>query len=130
MRKRTAGFLVVLGAIAVFLVAVWNGQPRNNRVWEDNYANAAEISVRGDAFRIAPISSWSYGPKAPTRKASAPFEQTLENVKRVWYVVGLTRDDALAGHSFFLFEFRDGRVLAASVEARLEKNEAYFAPLG
>jgi hypothetical protein len=118
--------LLSLGLVAVAGLLLSLRKPSNNRLWKEDQARVAKVTLEGDIAHIKNVRNIRYG--AP----GTPYETVWENrtydlskVKRLWFIVEPFHPTMKAiAHTFISFEFEDD-FLSLSVEARKEHDEEY-----
>lgn len=125
----TAG--ISLAALAAgLLVYMSSATPRLDRDWTENLAVMPKVTIDGDSFALDPVMDWTYTADGPAQKNVTTFAGRISEVKNIWFMVEPQPGQPYAAHTLLLFEFPDDRIVALTVEARLEKNERYDATLG
>lgn len=122
--------LVVVGALA-WTATAGRHSPSTDRSWATDHARAARPVVEGDTVVVHDVRDflWSSGEEFQERYRSERY--ALADVEAVWFVLApFARRWRGLAHSFVSFEFRDGRFLAVSVEARREAHEGYSLARG
>jgi hypothetical protein len=115
----------VLFAIGVAAVMVLTRVPSHDRDWVELQARLPQVSIAGDRVEVQGVRDFSYA--GPDSVAAARYEDAVYDTARlesVWYGIAHFAGNGLA-HPFVSFLFEDGRALALSIEARLEKGETY-----
>ncbi|MEX5728120.1 hypothetical protein Ga0609869_001473 [Rhodovulum iodosum] len=115
--------------LAVAIAGVWLlSQPRNDRDWRADYARQPQVARGADAPVLRNIRNWSYAPDG-TPTATPWIERALDPgaLRQAWFVVEPFGPSPAIAHTMFAFEFEDGAVFVASIEARREVGESYSA---
>jgi len=105
--------------------------PSNNKNWETGFDVSPNIQIKGDSFTIKNLRNWKY-----TKTDVIGFDyinQTynFSQVEKAWFLVEpFSNNWEAVAHTYFVFDFKDGRTLALSIEARREKGENYNIFLG
>jgi hypothetical protein len=120
-----------LWVVAFALVLVWwlSLQPRNDRDWQPEIAQPPTAVLSGDRLILRGVRNFDY-------RSETDFTQRWE--ERTYDLSRLTGGDlflsywgpTLIAHTIVSWEFDDGQHLAASIETRKEKGEAYSALRG
>jgi len=101
--------------------------PQNNRNWESGYGTLAGVSVKRDEVKISNIRDWKYLADGSVDAKYYGDEFNARDISAVWFVVEpFSNWDGIA-HTYFIFDFTDGRNIAVSVEARREVGEDFNA---
>lgn len=118
----------VVGLI-VAIAGIWGlSEPRNDRDWRADYARQPQV-LRGEAAPVLRnIRNWSYAPDG-TPTDTPWIERSLdpEALTQAWFLVEPFWGSPAIAHTMFAFEFEDGEVFVASMEARREVGEGYSA---
>ena len=101
--------------------------PQNNRNWESGYGTLAGVSVKRDEVKISNIRDWKYLADGSVDAKYYGDKFNARDISAVWFVVEpFSNWDGIA-HTYFIFDFTDGRNIAVSVEARREVGEDFNA---
>lgn len=113
-------------AAAFVFVGWWLIQsPSNDRQWESNLAKMPRITFDGNLVTIQSIRNTEY--RSADDYTPVYYDQTfdLRHIQSVDFAVVPFKNAEAAAHTFLIFEFKDGKRLAISVEARRERGESY-----
>lgn len=120
-------------AFVIFMILVFLKKPTNDRSWTAGFEKLAEVRVENQGgaefVSIKNLRDSTYEDGGENiRYFSEEFNP--ENIEKMWFLVEpFAKLEALA-HTFFIFDFADGKTLAFSVEARKEKGEKFSALRG
>lgn len=120
-------FVLLIAASALALVLM---RPQQDRVWLPEYTRTARASLLASTqATIHNVRDWTYG---ETILTSEWIDVAVDSgdVVRTWFVLEPFADYEGIGHTFLVFEFRDGSALSFSVQARQEVGESYSALRG
>jgi hypothetical protein len=127
--SRIFSYICIVKILLVAFVAAWwfIAEPSHNRNWSPEYALLPHIQWQSTStVHIANIRDWYF------TNTSIPTEQTYRNetidlntLKKTWFFIEPFSTWSGIGHTFFSFEFTDGRSIILSVEARKEVGEEY-----
>jgi hypothetical protein len=117
---------VVGGVLGCALVLAWLSRtPSNDRVWAPDQERLPRIVI-GDTVVIEGLRDFRYAGSGITEARYIEERYSLDDLERVWFALApFARRYRGLAHSFLSFEFRDGRTVAVSVEARREAHERY-----
>ena len=104
--------------------------PRHDRPWQPNLARLPEAEIDGDIVTIRNVRNTLYlsaDEYVPRYRTDRYDLRQLASVDLL--ICPFDAAPALA-HTMLSFGFDDGRYLALSIEARLEKGESYSASIG
>ena len=119
--------LVVLALVVSGVALNWRlATPSHDRDWRADYARLPTVESSGAGYLLGNIRNWSYAPDGSASEMAwfAREVRPDELVQSYFIVEPFGGNDAIA-HTMLGFEFSDGTVLVASVEARREKGESY-----
>jgi hypothetical protein len=114
----------------VLVIAWWLAiEPSNDRDWLPEVAHPATASIEGNLVTIRNVRNFDY-------RSEADFDERWE--ERTYDLSRLRGADMFLSywgspwiaHTIVSWEFDDGQHLAASIETRKERGEAYSAVLG
>lgn len=124
-RPVQTGLAVLLAIATAFLVHVFTLQPRTDRPWQEYLSRTAHVQRTSEGFSVAPVSDWSYSPISPVDKNYGRFEANFADLENVWFMVEPSPASDWIAHTLLLFEFKGGRIVGLTIEARMEENETY-----
>lgn len=118
--------LLSLGLVAVAGLLLSLRRPSNDRVWKEDQARLARVTIVGDIAHIENVRNIRYGaPGTPYQTVWENRSYDLSKLKRLWFIVEPFHPTIKAiAHTFISFEFEDD-FLSLSVEARKEQGEEY-----
>jgi hypothetical protein len=119
--------LLIAAGVAALIVLVFQRKPRLDGDWRDHLTCLTQVTRTADGFTVSPMKDWSYTETGAKDKLYGEFAARYDDLKRIWFVVEPNGDSKYTAHTLLLFEFADDRLLAVTVEARLEKNEKWTA---
>jgi hypothetical protein len=101
-------------------------RPSHQRDWSIEQAVLPEVEIDEGVVRIRKLRDFRYEADGTPIPAYRDEEYVLAEVERVWFVLSpFNQTWRGPAHAFLSFEFRGGRHLAISVEARREAGEEY-----
>jgi hypothetical protein len=117
----------IAAAILVLALAAWSRvRPSNDRDWTPDNERVAWAEVRGDSVIVHNVRNARYRSPEDYTVAWEDRAYDLRRLRTAWFGVEPFAEDWRGpAHTFVSFGFDDGRFLAASVEIRKEKGEAY-----
>ncbi|MEL6257797.1 MAG: DUF4105 domain-containing protein [Pseudomonadota bacterium] len=126
--KAIIGAVVLAAAFAfaiLIVVAAWK-RPSHDRAWTPYLARLSGVDLYGDGFRIEHISDWTYPTKVLPQANWRSDNYMIADLDRIWLAVEpFPAMPTLMGHTLLIFQFRGGRLLGLTIEARKEANENY-----
>lgn len=136
MRIRTRSvriyvMIAVLAVLALFLGISYMRVPRTDRDWDERFMHPATVEYQQDgSVDLHSIRDWTYGIQTIADKTWRDVRVRPEDVTHVWFVLEPFSQFEAVGHTFLIFEFKDGTALSFSVEARSVKGQKYSAIAG
>lgn len=119
---------VLFCVVALLMVGAMAKPPRNDRDWYHYLAQTTHIALTPRGFAINPVTDWRYDGNGATSESYTKAAYQYGQLRKVWFLLepqpGMEEN---AAHTFLLFEFDDGHLLGATIEARRERNEKYSA---
>lgn len=115
---------ISIGLVVLFLLFAIKS-PVNQANWQAQFQVLPNISMDGDLVTIKNVRDFRYsddGEIAQVRYLDQDYK--LSEFKQAWFGLSHFSANGLA-HAFMSFEFSGDRFLAVSIEARLEKKQAY-----
>lgn len=131
LKKLRPILLVLLAILAIFIVYTYFiKKPSNDRNWEVGFEILPKIEIDGSKVTVENVRDWRYKDKDITSKKYINETYDASRIKQTWFLVEpFAKWDGIA-HTFFLFEFDDGKSVSVSVESRREKGEDFSAFMG
>jgi hypothetical protein len=121
-----AGWLVLALALLAALFAWSRVRPSNARDWTPDNARLPHAEFRGDSVVVRNVRNAVYRSTDDYTVAWEDRAYDLRTVRTAWFAVEPFEAEWRGpAHTLVSFGFDDGRYLAASVEIRKEKGEAY-----
>lgn len=125
---------VLYGIGALFLVGIFTvllwwflATPSHNREWREDYAKLPNVTWASDSMAtVENVRDWVFtSPTYPEDKTYISKKIRIEDLEQAYFMVEPFSEWSFVGHTFFLFKFKDGSTVVASIEARREKGEEY-----
>ena len=103
----------------------------HDRTWIPAQSRLPVVRTAGDRVHISHIRDFRHAPDGTSEEHWTEGEYDVSQLQRVWFALSPfePRFEGIA-HPFLTFEFKDGRTLAVSVEARREVGESYSPLMG
>lgn len=124
--------LILIGVIIISGITISNllKIPSQNRDWSEESAILPDITISNSSLNIKKLRDWRYKNKEVVSRDY--YEETfdLDKVSKTYLLFNPFGKWEGVGHSFFVFEFEDGKTVSVSVEARSEEGESYDAIRG
>ena len=99
--------------------------------WKEQLKVLSTAEFKGDLVTVKNIRNFQYD---ASEKVTVPDYYTktydLNKLKKVWFVTEPFNPGSPFSHTFLSYEFSDGSYLAITIEARLQKDEAYSLVTG
>lgn len=114
-------FVLIIG----FVIYIVTKTPSSSRNWEGGYDVLAEPTVVGDIVTIKNIRDWNYSAEKALSYNYFDSSYDSTQVSSVWFLVEPFAWWGAMAHTYFIFDFEDGRSLAFSIEVRREQGETY-----
>lgn len=129
---RIFGILIALFVLAVLCIIISNllKTPSHDRDWSEEVAILPGITLSTSTINIKNMRDWRYGYKEVRSRDYYEDTFDLEKVSKAYLLFNPFGKWDGVGHSFFVFEFEDGKTVSVSIEARSEKGESYDAIRG
>ncbi len=122
-------FLSILALAVLAVCGLWaNWQlavPSHDRNWAPVYSRQPMVDVTDGIYRVENVRNWTYGPGGETSPEWITAEIDPSQLTRVWFIEEPFGEVRAIAHTMLGFEFSDGAVHVASVEARREVGESY-----
>lgn len=116
---------VAIAALAALIVMILQRRPRPDGNWRDYLARLSHVTIEPARFSVSPMKDWTYTADGAKDKHYGEFAARFDELRRIWFVVEPNGESRYTAHTLLLFEFTDERILAVTVEARLEKGEKW-----
>ncbi len=116
-------FIIVL--ILVIFISNKLKIPSLDRDWSEDSKILPSISINENIIEIKNIRDWRYDSEKVLSKDYYDETFNLDEVEKTYLLFNPFGKWDGVGHSFFLFEFSDGKVISVSIEARREKDEEF-----
>ena len=122
-------WLLTLGGVLCLLVAL--KRPSHQRLWLEDYACLPHYQRHGQHISLHNVRANRYGaPGTPYASVYTTQHYDLSSLQRLWFAVESFSDYEAVAHTFFSFEWQDGRCLVLSIEARRQQGQVYSLWLG
>lgn len=118
--------LILVIGIGIFFSSM---EPRNDRVWLDEYEKTAVADVSTSSVTIHNVRDWVYTDEILS-KDWTDVSVDPRTITSAWFIVEPFGGIEGVGHTFLSFEFENGTFLSFSIQARQEMGEDYSAIKG
>jgi hypothetical protein len=118
-------FIVVLAALTILFTYVAYKKPVMNRDWQDDSKILPTFSISTSTIEIKNLRDWRYEKDKVVSKNYYTETFDINNLSKAHLLFNPFGQWAGVGHSFFVFEFSDGKTVSVSIEARKEVGEDY-----
>lgn len=125
MCKKISIVLAVIICIVVLILLLM--KPSQNKAWEDDSKILPSFEISSTTIQINNIRDWRYTPEEIVTKDYYDDTFDIQSLEQAYLVFNPFGKWEGVGHSFFVFEFTDGKTISVSVEARREVGEEYSA---
>lgn len=129
MKLKTFLQIIILVCILISLYFFLK-KPSNERVWTDDAKILPTFTISSSIIEVRNIRDWRYKKDEVISKEFYSETFNSEKISRVYFLINPFGKWEGVGHTFFLFEFEDGKTVSVSVEARREESENYSAIKG
>ena len=120
------GICLVIG-----MTYAYTRTPRNDRAWDERFTRPTYVQPLPDgSVKMTDVRDWSYDIGTITGKDWRDMTVRPEDITKMWFVLEPFSQFEAVGHTFLIFEFKDGTSLAFSVEARSQVGQGYSAIAG
>ena len=121
-RKISAAFIA--GACLLVVLPYLFVQPSHDRDWAVPFAKTASAEVEGNQVVFQNFRTFDYRPDGKPIPAWSTRTFDLENIRGMDFFISHWGVDYI-GHPIFSFDLGEQGHIAFTIEARMEKNEAY-----
>jgi len=121
--------LILLIAV-FFVISIFLKQPSLDRNWTDDAKILPDVTISDSTINVKNLRDWRY--KKSEVISDAYYEETfdLDKIDKAYFLLNPFGKWEGVGHTFFLFEFTDGKTVSVSVEARRPEGVSYGAVKG
>ncbi len=134
MKKFLKLLLRLLLILAVLIVIIYIlslfRRPSLNRDWADEAKILPNFTITDNTIEIRNLRDWRYEFGKVISKNYYDEVFDLDKISGAYLLFNPFGQWDGMGHSFFVFEFEDGKAVSVSIEARKEKDEDYGVILG
>ncbi|RZD47790.1 MAG: hypothetical protein CXT68_02855 [Methanobacteriota archaeon] len=122
--------LLVIGAVVSRMIwqrkVGWK-RPRNNLNWVDDCAELPhfEMAEDGNAFTLKNMRNFTWRTTKDKDIDWGDFTASIDDLVHIWFILDHFHSIKGMAHTMITFEFKDGRFITASFEARRQKGERY-----
>lgn len=123
--------ILALILISIFIItSVFFKKPSLNRNWTDDALVLPDITFSTSTIKVENLRDWRYERGVVTSKDFYTENFDIDKVSKVYFLLNPFGKWEGVGHTFFLFEFSDGKTVSISVEARRQEGVDYKAIRG
>jgi len=117
--------ILILAALTILFIFVSYKKPVMDRDWQDDSKILPSFSISTSTIEIENLRDWRYEQDKVVSKNYYSETFNINNLSKAYLLFNPFGQWAGVGHSFFVFEFNDGKTVSVSIEARKEKIEDY-----
>lgn len=126
--KTALAIILIIGA--VFILITLLKKPAQDRNWTDDAEVLPDITISDSKVKFDNLRDWRYKNKETISRDFYDEEFDLDLIENTYFLLNPFGKWEGVGHTFFLFEFSDGKTVSVSVEARREVDEKFGAIRG
>jgi hypothetical protein len=121
---------IVILILFIFFLFIFLKKPSLERNWTDDAKILPDITITDSNISVKNLRDWRY--KRGEVISHEYYEETfdLNKIQKAYFLLNPFGKWEGVGHTFFLFEFSDGKTVAISVEARRPEGVPYKAVKG
>jgi len=123
MKKKFFLFLILI--VVIVLIFIFFKTPSHDRDWAEDSKILPSISVSENQIEVKNIRDWRYAKNEILSKDYYDETLDLDKIDKTYLLFNPFGKWNGVGHSFFLFEFSDGKTISVSIEARRESTESF-----
>ena len=117
--------IIVLASLTALLIFVSYKKPVMDRDWQDDSKILPTFSISTSTIEIKNLRDWRYEKDKVVSKNYYSETFDIKNLSKAYLLFNPFGQWDGVGHSFFVFEFNDGKTVSVSIEARKEIGEDY-----
>ncbi len=114
----------------VFILHILFKQPTHDKTWTDDARVLPDITFGTSTIQIENLRDWRYEEGRVISKDFYTESFDTEKITSAYFLLNPFGKWEGVGHTFFLFEFKDGKTVSISIEARREEGIEYSAIRG
>lgn len=121
---------IILLALLIFVLFIFFKQPSLERNWTEDSRILPDITISDSTITVKNLRDWRYTQGEVISKDY--YEETfdLDKIEKAYFLLNPFGKWEGVGHTFFVFEFSDGKSVSVSVEARRPEGVPYKAVKG
>lgn len=123
--KQIIGVIILI--LLITLISIFFKKPSLNRDWTDDAFILPDVTFSTSTIQIDNLRDWRYQKGEVVSKDFYTETFDIEKIATTYFLLNPFGKWEGVGHTFFLFEFSDGKTIAISVEARRPKGVEYGA---
>jgi hypothetical protein len=125
---RTSVFIGI--GILIFILYIFLKQPTHSKTWSDDAQILPDVTFSTSTITVKNVRDWRYTQGKVISKDFYDETFNPEKITGAYFLLNPFGKWEGVGHTFFLFEFEDGKTISISVEARREEGIPYSAIRG
>jgi len=118
-------FLALMILLVIIFIFVSLKKPELNRDWQDDSKILPTFIIGTSTIEINNLRDWRYEKDKVILKNYYDDTFNIKNLSKAYLLLNPFGQWDGVAHSFFVFEFNDGKTVSVSIEARKEKGEDY-----
>jgi hypothetical protein len=123
-------FKLLLVLLITFIIFTLFKKPSMDRVWTDDAKILPDVTINEKNIEVQNLRDWRY--ERGVVISNSYYNETfdLDKIEKAYFLINPFGKWEGVGHTFFLFEFTDGKSVSVSVEARRPEGVGYGAIKG
>lgn len=123
-------FLILILILTLFIISVSFKKPSLDKKWTEDALVLPNITFSTSTIEVEHLRDWRYQRGTVVSKDFYTDTFDIEKITKAYFLLNPFGKWEGVGHTFFLFEFSDGKTVAVSVEARRPEGVDYKAVKG
>jgi hypothetical protein len=99
--------------------------PSLDRNWSEESKVLPDVTISENEINVKNLRDWRYASDTIVTKSYYNETFNLNRIENVYFLISPFGESKHAAHTFFTFEFSDGKSVSVSVEARREAGDEY-----
>jgi hypothetical protein len=120
-------FKIIILIVLIFVLFIFLKKPSLTKDWTDDAQTLPDVTMSTSTISVKNIRDWRYTQGEVLSKDFYDETFDIDKIEKAYFLLNPFGKWEGVGHTFFLFEFSDGKTISISVEARRPKDVEYGA---